>query len=74
MISLAEPESQEKAVADWPQLGTPSSRGATSRKDTTAAWMWTALAVKGIELRYRGSVLGPFWMTVRGGSWTPRSG
>jgi ABC-type polysaccharide/polyol phosphate export permease len=27
-------------------------------------WMWTALAVQDIKLRYRGSVLGPFWLTI----------
>jgi ABC-2 type transport system permease protein/lipopolysaccharide transport system permease protein len=27
-------------------------------------WLWTALAMLDIKLRYRGSVLGPFWLTV----------
>jgi homopolymeric O-antigen transport system permease protein len=27
-------------------------------------WMWAALAMQDIRLRYRGSVLGPFWMTL----------
>jgi ABC-type polysaccharide/polyol phosphate export permease len=27
-------------------------------------WLWTALAMLDIRLRYRGSVLGPFWLTV----------
>ena len=27
-------------------------------------WLWTALALQDIRLRYRGSVLGPFWLTV----------
>lgn len=28
------------------------------------SWMWTALAIQDIKLRYRGSVLGPMWLTV----------
>ncbi len=27
-------------------------------------WMWTALAVQDIRLRYRGSILGPIWLTL----------
>lgn len=28
------------------------------------SWLWTALAQQDIKLRYRGSVLGPFWQTL----------
>jgi ABC-2 type transport system permease protein/lipopolysaccharide transport system permease protein len=28
------------------------------------SWMWATLAVQDIKLRYRGSVLGPFWLTI----------
>jgi ABC-type polysaccharide/polyol phosphate export permease len=28
------------------------------------SWIWTALAVQDIRMRYRGSVLGPFWLTI----------
>src|SRR4029077_14521006 len=27
-------------------------------------WMWSALALQDIRLRYRGSMLGPFWLTI----------
>lgn len=27
-------------------------------------WMWGALALQDIKLRYRGSLLGPFWLTI----------
>ena len=27
-------------------------------------WLWMALAFQDIKLRYRGSVLGPFWLTI----------
>src|SRR6202007_1918542 len=30
----------------------------------TRAWMWSALAYQDIRLRYRGSLLGPFWITL----------
>jgi len=29
----------------------------------TRTWMWSALAYQDIKLRYRGSLLGPFWIT-----------
>lgn len=28
------------------------------------SWFWTALAMQDIRLRYRGSILGPFWLTL----------
>lgn len=28
------------------------------------AWLWRALAMQDIRLRYRGSMLGPFWLTL----------
>jgi ABC-type polysaccharide/polyol phosphate export permease len=27
-------------------------------------WMWSAMALQDIKLRYRGSILGPFWLTL----------
>ena len=44
------------------------SRTALASQDIIAgfrkSWMWTALAMQDIRLRYRGSVLGPFWLTI----------
>jgi len=31
---------------------------------TTKSWMWSAMAMQDIKMRYRGSLLGPFWLTV----------
>jgi ABC-type polysaccharide/polyol phosphate export permease len=31
---------------------------------TARSWMWSAMAMQDIRLRYRGSVLGPFWLTI----------
>jgi ABC-type polysaccharide/polyol phosphate export permease len=28
------------------------------------SWMWSAMAMQDIKLRYRGSMLGPFWLTI----------
>jgi ABC-type polysaccharide/polyol phosphate export permease len=28
------------------------------------SWMWSALAMQDIKMRYRGSLLGPFWLTL----------
>jgi ABC-2 type transport system permease protein/lipopolysaccharide transport system permease protein len=28
------------------------------------SWMWSAMAMQDIRLRYRGSMLGPFWLTI----------
>ncbi len=53
------------ADEDWPaQL----SRAAVAWRDLAAGfgmnWMWSALAMQDIKLRYRGSILGPFWITI----------
>lgn len=42
------------ALAAWADL----------RDGVSQSWMWTSLAVQDIRLRYRGSVLGPFWLTL----------
>ncbi|HEV8014410.1 MAG TPA: ABC transporter permease [Stellaceae bacterium] len=31
------------------------------------SWLWTEMAMQDIRLRYRGSVLGPFWLTLSTG-------
>lgn len=31
------------------------------------SWLWTSMAMQDIRLRYRGSVLGPFWLTLSTG-------
>lgn len=50
---------------DWPAS---PSKAALAANDLIAglvkAWMWSALAMQDIKLRYRGSVLGPFWITI----------
>jgi ABC-type polysaccharide/polyol phosphate export permease len=31
---------------------------------TTRSWMWLAMAMEDIRMRYQGSLLGPFWLTI----------
>lgn len=34
------------------------------RNGVLQAWMWATLAFQDIKMRYRGSILGPFWLTI----------
>jgi ABC-type polysaccharide/polyol phosphate export permease len=49
-------------------LPMPPSRAAVAWRDlvdgAARSWIWTALAFQDIRLRYRGSMLGPFWLTI----------
>lgn len=49
-------------------LPTPPSRTAAALADlaegVSKSWMWSALAMQDIRMRYRGSALGPFWLTI----------
>jgi ABC-type polysaccharide/polyol phosphate export permease len=66
--------SLEYASAASPVAGTETellptvSRTAEALSDLlagfTRAWMWSALAYQDIKVRYRGSLLGPFWITL----------
>jgi homopolymeric O-antigen transport system permease protein len=51
-----------------PELPPPPSRMAAAWGDlvegSCRSWMWSAMAMQDIKLRYRGSVLGPFWLTI----------
>lgn len=65
MSSVAESEACARPVRDLPVR---SARAEAAWCDLVGGavrgWMWTALAVQDIKLRYRGSVLGPFWLTI----------
>ena len=49
-------------------LPPPDSRTRAAWRDLESglshSWMWGALAMQDIRLRYRGSILGPFWLTL----------
>ena len=63
MVSIASTEIESEV--EWPA---PASNVALAWHDLAAGfskvWMWWALAWQDIRLRYRGSMLGPFWLTI----------
>src|SRR5581483_3807610 len=70
MVLLSQPESPMvetplEAVTDWPPV---PSRMRLAWRDLRSGfvryWMWWAMALQDIKLRYRGSMLGPFWLTL----------
>jgi ABC-2 type transport system permease protein/lipopolysaccharide transport system permease protein len=50
------------------KLAEPPSRAALALADLAEgvrkSWLWTTLAQQDVKLRYRGSILGPFWQTL----------
>ncbi len=65
MVSVAIGEDENDRAEEWP---TPPSRTALAWRDLAdgfgRSWLWGALALQDIKLRYRGSMLGPFWLTI----------
>ena len=65
MVSLADPKIDVDAATQSPR---PPSAVVLAWRDLAGGfarlWMWPTLAWQDVKLRYRGSVLGPFWMTI----------
>ena len=65
MVSVAGPEIPDDAAFEWPPR---PSRTALAWRDLAGGFirsgMWWTLAFQDIKLRYRGSALGPFWLTL----------
>ena len=65
MMSVAISEAEQDVAVEWRPLPT---RAAVAWRDLAdgfgKSWMWVALALQDIKLRYRGSVLGPLWLTI----------
>jgi ABC-type polysaccharide/polyol phosphate export permease len=65
MVSVAISEVGPGSAEEWPPV---PGRAVLAWRDLTdgfgKSWMWGALALQDIKLRYRGSVLGPFWLTI----------
>jgi len=53
-LSLEFPPPPSHATAAWIDLVEGMSK----------TWMWWAMAMQDIKMRYRGSLLGPFWLTI----------
>ncbi len=64
-LAFAAPDEGRDLVQDMPP---PPRRAVLAWRDLARglswSWMWWALAWQDIKLRYRGSVLGPFWLTL----------
>ncbi len=65
MVSLANSKIEPLGAAEWPA---PPGAAVVAWRDLAEGlgkiWMWPALALQDVKLRYRGSVLGPFWLTI----------
>jgi ABC-2 type transport system permease protein/lipopolysaccharide transport system permease protein len=65
---LLEYEMEPRAADRDTALPPSASRVVEALSDVAAgftrAWMWSALAYQDIRLRYRGSLFGPFWITL----------
>jgi ABC-type polysaccharide/polyol phosphate export permease len=50
------------------ELRAPPTRASAAWDDLiegmSRSWMWSAMAMQDIRMRYRGSLLGPFWLTI----------
>ena len=53
-ITVNLPTRASRATAAWADLVEGMSK----------SWMWSAMAMQDIRMRYRGSLLGPFWLTI----------
>jgi hypothetical protein len=64
--------SRHGPAAEYPHktpMAPPPSRMAAAWDDlvegSRKSWMWSAMAMQDIKLRYRGTVLGSLWLTIR---------
>src|SRR5690349_21801840 len=50
---------------DFPKRVSPSAAAWDDLVEgMSKSWMWSAMAMQDIKMRYRGSLLGPFWLTI----------
>jgi ABC-2 type transport system permease protein/lipopolysaccharide transport system permease protein len=65
MIVVAPSDTDTGVVQSLP---VPPSKPAAAWHDlvqgAAKSWIWASLALQDIKLRYRGSLLGPFWLTI----------
>src|SRR5215475_3249165 len=52
-------------TVDMPRRASPTAAAwADLVEGMSKSWMWSAMAMQDIRMRYRGSLLGPFWLTI----------
>jgi ABC-type polysaccharide/polyol phosphate export permease len=52
-------------TAELPMHASPAAAAwADLVEGVSKTWMWSAMAMQDIKMRYRGSMLGPFWLTI----------
>ena len=52
-------------TTDLPPPASPTAAAwADLVEGMSRTWMWSAMAMQDIRMRYRGSLLGPFWLTI----------
>jgi homopolymeric O-antigen transport system permease protein len=65
MAVFAGPETENDTAVEWAPI---PGRGIQAWRDLIDGlkrhWMWTSLALQDMKIRYRGSLLGPFWVTI----------
>src|ERR1700720_4292556 len=65
MVAFAESKNENDDVIEWAPL---PRRTVLAWRDLVEGlkrhWMWTSLALQDMKIRYRGSLLGPFWVTI----------
>src|ERR1044072_3668112 len=50
---------------DLPRRGSASAAAWNALVEgMSKSWMWSSMAMQDIRMRYRGSLLGPFWLTI----------
>jgi ABC-2 type transport system permease protein/lipopolysaccharide transport system permease protein len=55
-------------IVELPEVATRAGLAATDLVEgVRKSWLWTRLAQQDVKLRYRGSILGPFWQTLTTG-------
>jgi ABC-type polysaccharide/polyol phosphate export permease len=52
------------SVESPPRIVETAAAWADLAEGTAKSWMWSAMAMQDIKMRYRGSLLGPFWLTI----------
>jgi ABC-type polysaccharide/polyol phosphate export permease len=65
MVTFAGSETEDDDAFEWAPL---PGRSVLAWRDLIEGlkrhWMWTSLAFQDMKIRYRGSLLGPFWVTI----------